>query len=111
MSAPTRIEQEHYGKLVGRTVLRVQWEDLEAQALPILLLSGEGRDGQPAHLVVLADPEGNGPGHLNPNLLDRPRVQPRHQTVPCSRAVGGGSGPRDLFQRFPFTHQLPAIGR
>ena len=68
MSAPTPIEREHYAKLVGRTIIGIQWEGLEGQALPVLLLNGEGRDRQPAHAVVLADPEGNGPGHLDHNL-------------------------------------------
>ena len=65
MSAPTAIEREHYAKLVGRQITGIQWEGLEGHALPVLLLNGEGRDGQPAHVIVLADPEGNGPGHLD----------------------------------------------
>jgi len=68
MSAPTPIERDHYAKLMGRTIVGIQWEELEGQALPVLLLSGEARDCQPAHAVVLADPEGNGPGHLDHNL-------------------------------------------
>jgi hypothetical protein len=68
MSAPTRIEREHYAKLVGCQITGIQWEELAGQALPVLLLDGEGPDGQPAHAVVLADPEGNGPGHLEQNL-------------------------------------------
>ena len=68
MSEPPAIEREYYEKLVGRTVLRIQWEDLEGQALPVLVLNGVSRDRQPAHAVVLADPEGNGPGHLEHNL-------------------------------------------
>jgi len=68
MSEPTATEREHYAKLVGRQITGVQWEDLDGQALPVLLLSGEGRDRQPAHVVVLADPEGNGPGFLDHNL-------------------------------------------
>jgi hypothetical protein len=68
MSEPTSIEREHYEKLVGRTVLRIQWEDLEGQALPIFILNGIGRDRQPAHAVVLADAEGNGVGFLDHNL-------------------------------------------
>ncbi len=62
MSAPTAIERKHYAKLVGRQITGVGWEELEGWALPILLLDGEGRDPQPAHAVVLADPEGNGRG-------------------------------------------------
>jgi hypothetical protein len=68
MSTPTRTEREHYAKLMGRTIIGIQWEQLESQALPVLLLSGEAQDRQPAHAVVLADPEGNGPGHLDHNL-------------------------------------------
>jgi hypothetical protein len=68
MSAPTTYEREHYARLVGRQITGVQWEELEGQALPVLLFSDEGRDRQPAHAVVLADPEGNGPGHLEHNL-------------------------------------------
>lgn len=68
MSAPTTIEREHYAKLMGRTIIGIQWEELEGQALPVLLLDDKGRDGQPADAVVLADPEGNGPGHLEHNL-------------------------------------------
>ena len=68
MSAPTVIEREHYARFVGRTIVGIQWEEFEGQALPVLLLDGEGRDGQPEHAVVLADPEGNGAGHLDHNL-------------------------------------------
>ena len=68
MSAPTAIERDHYARLIGRQITGIQWEELEGQALPILLFNDEGRDGQPAHAVVLADPEGNGPGHLDHNL-------------------------------------------
>ena len=60
MSAPTQIEREHYARLVGRQITGIQWEDIGGRPLPALLLS-EGRDRQPAHAVVLADPEGNGP--------------------------------------------------
>ena len=68
MSAPTAIERDHYARLIGRQITGIQWEELEGLALPVLLLSDEGRDSQPAHVVVLADPEGNGPGHLDHNL-------------------------------------------
>jgi hypothetical protein len=65
MSEPTKTERDHYAKLVGRTVTGVLWEDLEGQALPVLLLTGTDRDDGAATVVVLADPEGNGPGHLD----------------------------------------------
>ena len=68
MSAPTPIEREHYARLIGRQINGVLWEEIEGQPLPVLVLSGHGRDGQPAYVVVLADPEGNGPGHLDHNL-------------------------------------------
>ncbi len=68
MSAPTQTEREHYAKLVGRHIDGIQWEDIEGQALPILLLSGSDREGNAATVTVLADPEGNGPGHLDHNL-------------------------------------------
>ena len=68
MSTPTCGEREHYAKLVGRTITAVIWEELEGQPLPVLLLAGRDRDGNAATLAVLADPEGNGPGHLDHNL-------------------------------------------
>ena len=68
MSAPTRIEREHYARLVGRQITGIQWQELEGHALPVLLLSGAGRDGNAGTVTVLADPEGNGPGHLDHNL-------------------------------------------
>jgi hypothetical protein len=68
MSAPTRIEQEHYDKLVGRQITAIIWKEIEGQALPILRLNGWDRDGNAATVTVLADSEGNGPGHLNHNL-------------------------------------------
>ncbi len=68
MSAPTSIERSHYAKLIGRQILAIHWDDLEGQALPVLLLSGRDLSGHTATVTVLADPEGNGPGHLNHNL-------------------------------------------
>jgi hypothetical protein len=68
MSAPTPIERDHYAKLVGRQITAILWEELEGQALPVLLLTGWDRDGNAATATVLADPEGNGPGHLDHNL-------------------------------------------
>lgn len=66
MSAPTNNEREYYAKIVGRRITGFQWDDIDGRPLPILILSGAGKDSQPAHAVVLADPEGNGPGHLDP---------------------------------------------
>jgi len=68
MRNPTPIERDHYQKLVGRTIVAVQWEDFEGQPLPVLLLDGVDQEGQPATVAILADPEGNGPGHLDHNL-------------------------------------------
>jgi hypothetical protein len=68
MSAPTNIERAHYAKLVGRQITAIICEEIEGQALPILLLSGIDRDGNAAGATVLMDPEGNGPGHLDHNL-------------------------------------------
>lgn len=68
MSAPTQIERDHYAKLVGRQITAIIWEEMEGRALPILLLNGGDRDGNAAAVTVLADPEGNGPGHLDHTL-------------------------------------------
>ena len=68
MSSPTKIEREHYAKLVGRQITAILWEDFEGQPLPVLLLDGWDRDGNAATVTVLADPEINGPGHLEHNL-------------------------------------------
>ncbi len=68
MSAPTRIEREHYQKLIGRQILAIYWDEMEGKALPILVLSGRDFDGHAATAVVLADPEGNAPGHLDHHL-------------------------------------------
>lgn len=68
MSQPTEIVRQHYSKLVGRQITAIIWDELEGQALPILLLNGWDRDGNAAAINVLADPEGNGPGHLDHNL-------------------------------------------
>ena len=54
MSAPTRTEREHYAKLVGRHITGILWEELDAQALPILLLDGKDRDGNAVTVTVLA---------------------------------------------------------
>ena len=66
MSAqPTHIEREHYGKLVGRQITSISWEEIDGRPLPVLLLNGWDRDGNAATAAVLCDPEGNGPGHLD----------------------------------------------
>ena len=68
MSQPTSIEREHYQKLVGRQIIAIYWDELEGQALPILVLSGRDLDGHAAAVTVFADPEGNAPGHLDHRL-------------------------------------------
>lgn len=69
MSArPTQIERDHYAKLLGSTVIGIQWEEIDGRALPILVLNNEDRDGNTATVAVLCDPEGNGPGHLEHSL-------------------------------------------
>jgi hypothetical protein len=68
MSAPTKIEREHYAKLVGRQIKAIIWEELDGRPLPVLVLNGWDRDGNAATVTVLADPEGNGPGHLDHDL-------------------------------------------
>jgi hypothetical protein len=68
MSQPTKIEREHYAKLVGRQITAIIWEEIDSRALPVLLLSGWDRDGNAATAAVLMDPEGNGSGHLEHNL-------------------------------------------
>ena len=69
MSArPTPFEQAHYGKLVGRKILAIQWEDFEGRSLAILVLSGKDSKGKLATATVMRDPEGNGPGHLEHSL-------------------------------------------
>lgn len=65
MRQPTQIECEHYQKLVGRQIVAIHWDELEDQPLPVLILSGRDRDDEAATVTVLADPEGNGPGHLD----------------------------------------------
>ena len=65
MSAPTPVERAHYEKLVGRQITAIQWEEIEGQALPVLVLSGWDRDGNVATAAVLADPECNSAGFLD----------------------------------------------
>ena len=68
MSTLSSIEREHYQKLVGRQIIAIHWDELEGQALPNLVLSGRDLDGHAATATVLADPEGNAPGHLDHRL-------------------------------------------
>jgi hypothetical protein len=59
---PTQFEIAHYGKLLGRKVLGVDWEDFERPPLPASVLNDKDCDGSAARVAVLANPEGNGPG-------------------------------------------------
>ena len=68
MSQPTAFERSHYAKLIGHRIIAVLWEQMEGRPLPVLLLEGQDRDGKAGTVAVLADPEGNGPGHLDHNL-------------------------------------------
>ena len=68
MSAPTNIERHHYAKLMGHTIIGINWESIDGQAVPVLLLNSEDRDGNTATITVLCEAEGNGPGHLKHNL-------------------------------------------
>ena len=52
MSAPTKIEREHFAKLVGRQVTAIIWKEMEGRALPVLLLTGWDRDGNAATATV-----------------------------------------------------------
>ena len=65
---PTPFERAHYGKLVGRKILGIRWEDFEGHPLPVLVLSGKDSEGRQAAAAVMCDPEGNGPGHLEHSL-------------------------------------------
>jgi hypothetical protein len=68
MNQPTPTERSHYAKPTGRRIIAVPWEQMEGRPLPVLLLERQDRDGHAATVAVLADPEGNGPGHLDHNL-------------------------------------------
>ena len=65
---PTPYEIAHYGKLVGRKILGIRWEDFEGHPLAVLILSGKDRNGRLSTAAVMCDPEGNGPGHLEHSL-------------------------------------------
>ena len=65
-SNPTRQQREHYQKLIGCVIVRVLWDKLDGAPLPVLILSTPG--GGTMECTVLADPEGNGPGHLEHDI-------------------------------------------
>ena len=65
---PTPFERAHYGKLVGRKIHGIHWEDFDGHPLPVLVLSGKDSKGRLATAAVMCDPEGNGPGHLEHSL-------------------------------------------
>ena len=62
MSQPTRIEREHYQKLIGRQITAIIWEELEGRPLPVLLLTGWDRDGNAAPSVCWPIPRAMGRG-------------------------------------------------
>ncbi len=68
MSAPTPIERDHYARLMGHTIVGINWDAIDGRAVPVLVLDDEDRDGNAATVAVLCDPEGNGPGFLDHNL-------------------------------------------
>ncbi len=39
-ATPTLIEKAHYGKLAGRQITAILWEEMEGRTLPVLLLTG-----------------------------------------------------------------------
>lgn len=55
---PTPIEIAHYKALEGKTISRVEFENFQGHALPILKFT----DGSDA--AVMSDPEGNDVGFL-----------------------------------------------
>jgi hypothetical protein len=61
-SKPTVEQRRYYEKLVGCVVVRVLWDKLDGQPLPVLIVSTPG--GGTAECVVLKDQEANGPGYL-----------------------------------------------
>ena len=65
---PSDQERAYYDKLPGRQIMAVFWEEIDGRPLPILLLTGQDRDGNAPTVAILADPEGNGPGFLEHNL-------------------------------------------
>lgn len=67
MILPTVSEAAYYQKLAGRQIKGILWDEINGQPAPILVL--DARKGKKEELAsVLADPEGNGPGHLSHDL-------------------------------------------
>lgn len=67
MRTPTVVEMEHYEKLVGCRILSVRWREIDGQPMPVLVMIK--RDKGPVFpVLILRDPEGNGPGHLDHDL-------------------------------------------
>ena len=101
MRAPTPFEEEHYRKIVGRKIVAVVWEDYEGEPMPVLLLKGKDRHGHPASLRILADPEGNGPGHMstNSNRLRWPGCGHRLNLKTRRKASAGFFNYRVIFEQ------------
>ena len=60
----------YYKQLNGATVLDAGTVNFEGQRLPVL--SVRLRNKKIVHLAIYADPEGNGPGHIEG--LPRPKI-------------------------------------
>jgi hypothetical protein len=67
-TTPTAVERDHYAKLLGSTIIGIQWEEIDGRPLPLLVLNGKDRDGNAATVAVLSNPEGNGAGFLEHSL-------------------------------------------
>ncbi len=63
---PSAAARQHYGKLVGCTVVRVLWDRLNGHPLPVLVLTTPG--GGNAECVVLNAPSGKAPGFLRHDI-------------------------------------------
>lgn len=50
---------EHYKGLIGKTIKEIIFQEMDGQALPILVFTDK------TNAAVMCDPEGNGPGHLD----------------------------------------------
>lgn len=68
MRAPTGFEKKHYEKLLGFRVAAIEWEDVDGSPAPVLILQDAGSTRRMGRAVILCDPEGNGPGHIQHDL-------------------------------------------
>lgn len=63
---PSAEQRQYYEKLIGCTIVRVLWDKIGEQALPILVLSTPG--GGNAECVVFSDQRGTVPGYLRHDI-------------------------------------------